>query len=68
MAIPDKEEEAPVDDSAGETLRSWRRLRLERIGFRGALLDLLSDGCDVELAERLIATGCDRDTAARILI
>lgn len=50
-------------------MRDWRHGELFKLGFRGAMLDLLADAhTDMQLARKLIGGGCSHETAARILI
>lgn len=45
----------------------WRRRNLVRMGFLGAMLDLLTESpVDLHKLEDLIKSGCSPDTAARI--
>lgn len=50
-------------------MRDYRHRELSRLGFGGAILDVLADAStDVHLARQLIESGCPLETAARILI
>lgn len=61
---------AQAGPSAGERqVQLWRREQLGRLGFGGAVLDVLVEAdTDVHRAADLIGAGCPVETAARILI
>ncbi len=74
MPQPDWEEKvelllARAPSLTEATMRDWRRTQLARLGFDGALLDLLAEQhTDIHLAQDLVGRGCPLVTAARILL
>jgi hypothetical protein len=70
-----KEEEMPTIETesvsplvvADEASRKWREGQLKKLGFANAYALSLDATIDLGLARKLIATGCDPETAGRIL-
>lgn len=65
MPIASTTASAPVDP-----VQSWRRERLEAVGYTRAQALMLSERVDIDLhlATRLIEDGCPPPTAVRILL
>ena len=68
FCTPDTDTSLPPDPSPDATVLLWRCTMVERLGYNeGCAARLVRAGVDWHELERLLAAGCSRETAARIL-